>query len=92
LRRVEETLQARAAVEAVMDEAARQDATLAVAEAPVPQYFAIHDESSSDEDDFVPAPEPAFRVRRAHDDEAGGSSLTGQREAESPLPPQITTT
>jgi hypothetical protein len=36
LRRVEETLQARAATEAGMDEAARQDATLAAAEAPLP--------------------------------------------------------
>jgi hypothetical protein len=39
LRRAEETLQARAVAEAVMDEAARQDATLAAAEAPLPQYF-----------------------------------------------------
>jgi hypothetical protein len=90
LRRAEETLQARAAAEAVMDEAARQDATLAAAEAPLPQYFATDDESSSDDEDFAPAPEPVFRVRRTHDDEAGGSSLPGQREAESPLPPQIT--
>jgi hypothetical protein len=89
LRRVEETLQERAAAEAVMDEAARQDATLAAAEAPLPQYFATNDESSSDDDDFVPGTEPMFRVRR--DDEAGGSSLPGQREAESPIPPQITT-
>jgi hypothetical protein len=73
-----------------MDEAARQDATLAAAEAPLPQYFAIDDESSSDDDDFVPAPEPVFRVCRANDDEAKGSSLPGQREAESPIPPQIT--
>jgi hypothetical protein len=56
-----------------MDEAARQDATLAAAEAPLPQYFAIDDESSSDDEDFVPASEPVFRVRRTHDDEAGGS-------------------
>jgi DNA-binding transcriptional regulator YbjK len=74
-----------------MDEASRQDATLAAAEAPLHQYFATDDESSSDDDDFVPASEPVFRVRRAHDDEAGGSSLPGQREAESPIPPQITT-
>jgi hypothetical protein len=40
LRRAEETLQARAAAEAVMDQAARQDATLAAAEEPLPQYFA----------------------------------------------------
>jgi hypothetical protein len=73
-----------------MDEEARQDATLAAAEAPLPQYFSIDDESSSDDEDFAPAPEPVFRVRRTHDDEAGGSSLPGQREAESPLPPQIT--
>jgi hypothetical protein len=54
-----------------MDEAARQDATLAAAEAPLPQYFATDDVSSSDDDDdFVLAPEPVFRVRRAHDDEA----------------------
>jgi hypothetical protein len=86
LRRAEETLQAWAAAEAVMDEAARQDATLAVAEAPLPQYFATDDESSSDDEDFVPAPEPVFRVRRTHDDEAGGSTLPGQREAESPVP------
>jgi hypothetical protein len=86
LRRAEETLQARAAAEAVMDEAARQDATLAAAEAPLPQYFATEDESSSDDEDFVPAPEPMFRVRRTHDDEAGGSTLSGQREAESPVP------
>jgi hypothetical protein len=86
LRRAEETLQARAAAEAVMDEAARQDATLAAAEAPLPQYFATDDESSSDDEDFAPAPEPVFRVRRSHDDEAGGSSLPGQREAESPVP------
>jgi hypothetical protein len=72
-----------------MDEAARQDATLAVAEAPLPQYFATDDESSRDNEGFAPAPEPVFRVRRTHDDEAGGSSLPGQREAESPLPPQI---
>jgi hypothetical protein len=91
LRRAEETLQARAAAEAVMDEAARQDATLAAAEAPLLQYFATDDESSSDDDDFVPTPELVFRVRRAHGDEAGGSSLSGQREAESPIPPQITT-
>jgi hypothetical protein len=87
LRRVEEALQARAAAATVMDEAARHDATLAVAEAPLPQYFATDDESSSDDDDFVLAPEPVFRVRRAHDDEAGGSSLQGQREAESPIRP-----
>jgi hypothetical protein len=73
-----------------MDEAARQDATLAAAEAPLPQYFVTDDESSSNDDDFIPAPEPVFRVRRAHDNEAGGSSLPGQREAESPIPPQIT--
>jgi hypothetical protein len=36
LRRAEETLQARATAEAVMDGAARQDATLAAAEAPLP--------------------------------------------------------
>jgi hypothetical protein len=36
LRRAEETLQARAVAEAVMDKAARQDATLAAAEAPLP--------------------------------------------------------
>jgi hypothetical protein len=72
-----------------MDEAARQDATLAAAEAPLPQYFATDDESSSDDDDFILAPEPVFRVRRANDDEARGSSLPGQREAESPIPPQI---
>jgi hypothetical protein len=69
-----------------MDEAARQDATLAAAEAPLPQYFATDDESSSDDEDFVPAPEPVFRVRCTHDDEAGGSTLPGQREAESPVP------
>jgi hypothetical protein len=34
----------------------------------------------------VPALEPVFRVRRTHDDEAGGSSLPGQREVESPVP------
>jgi hypothetical protein len=92
LRRAEETIQARAPVEAVMDEAARQDATLTAAEAPLPQYFATNDVSSSDDNDFVPAPEPVFRVHRSHDDEVRGSSLPGQREAESPLPPQITTT
>jgi hypothetical protein len=88
MRRAEETLQARAAAEAVMDEAARQDATLAAAEAPLPQYFATDDESSSDDEEFVPTPEsePVFRVRRSHDDEAGGSTLPGQREAESPVP------
>jgi hypothetical protein len=53
LRRAEETLQARAAAEAVMDEAARQDATLAAAEAPLPQYFTTDDESSSDDEDFT---------------------------------------
>jgi hypothetical protein len=90
LRRAEDTLQARAAVEAVMDETARQDATLATAEATFPQYFATNNESSSDDDDFVHAPETVFRVRYAHDDEAGGSSLPGQREAESAIPPQIT--
>jgi hypothetical protein len=90
LRRVEETLQARAAVEAVMDETAQQDATLVASDAPLPQYFATVDESFSDDDDFVPGPELVFRVRRTHDDEAGGSSLAGQREAESPIPPQIT--
>jgi hypothetical protein len=77
LRRAKETLQARAAAEAVMDEAARQDATLAAAEAHLSQYFATDDESSSDDEDFVPAPEPVFRVRRTHDDEAGGSTLPG---------------
>jgi hypothetical protein len=53
-----------------MDKAARQDATLAAVEAPLPQYFATDDESSSDDDDFVSAPEPVFRVCHAHDDEA----------------------
>jgi hypothetical protein len=77
LRRAEETLQARAAAEAMMDEAARQDATLVVAEAPLPQYFATDDEFSSDDEDFTLAPEPVFRVRRTHDDEAGGSTLPG---------------
>jgi hypothetical protein len=86
LRRVEETLQARVAAEAVMDEAARQDATLAATEAPLPQYFATDHESSSDDEDFMPALEPDFRVRRTHDDEAGCSSLPGQREVESPVP------
>jgi hypothetical protein len=86
LRRAEETLQARAAAEAVMDEAARQDATLAAAEAPLPQYFSTDDDSSSDDEDFVHAPEPVFTVHRSHDDEAGGSTLPGQREAESPVP------
>jgi hypothetical protein len=37
----------------------------------------------------VPAPEPVFLVRCTHDDEAGGSTLPGQREAES-LVPRIT--
>jgi hypothetical protein len=69
-----------------MDEAARQDATLAAAEAPLPQYFATDDESSSDDEDFVSAPQPVFRVRWSHDDEAGGSTLPGQRGAESPVP------
>jgi hypothetical protein len=79
MRRAEETLQARAAAEAAMDEAARQDATLAAAEAPLPQYFATNDESSSDDEEFVPTPEtePVFSIRRSHDDEAGGSTLTG---------------
>jgi hypothetical protein len=86
LRRAEETLQAWVAAEAVMDEAARQDATLAAAEAPLPQYFATDDESSSYDEDFTPASEPVFRVRRSHDDEAGGSTLPGQREVESPVP------
>jgi hypothetical protein len=86
LRKAEETLQARATAEVVMDEAARQDATLAAAGAPLPQYFATDDESSSDDEDFVPALELVFRVRRTHDDEAGGSSLPGQREVESPIP------
>jgi hypothetical protein len=90
LRRAEETLQARAAAEAMMDEAARQDATLAAVRH-LSQYFVTDDESASDDDDFVPAPEPVFRVRCTHDNEAGGSSLPGQREAESPLPPQIIT-
>jgi hypothetical protein len=90
LRRAEETLQARAAAEAVMDEAARHDATLAAAEAPLPQYIATDDESSSNDDDFVLAPEPVFRVRRANDDEAGGSSLPGQREAKLSIAPYIT--
>jgi hypothetical protein len=31
-----------------------------------------------------------FRVHRANDDEAGGSSLPSQREAQSSIPPQIT--
>jgi hypothetical protein len=76
-----------------MDKATRQDATLAAAEAPLPQYFATNDESSSDDEDFVPAPEtePVFRVRRSHNDEAGGSTLPGQREAESPVPTIIAT-
>jgi hypothetical protein len=69
-----------------MDEAARQDTTLAVAEAPLPRYFATDDESSSDDKDFTPAPEPVFQVRHTHDDEPGGSTLPGQREAESPVP------
>jgi hypothetical protein len=86
LRRAEETLQARAAAEAVMDEAARQDATLATVEAPLPQYFTTDDESSSDDEDFTPTPETVLRVHRSHDDEAGGSILPGQREAESPVP------
>jgi hypothetical protein len=60
VRRAKETLQAQAAAEAVMDEAARQDATLVAAEAPLPQFFAIDDESSSDDEDFTPAPEPVF--------------------------------
>jgi hypothetical protein len=86
LRRAEDTLQAWAAAKAVTDEAARQDATLAALEAPLPHYFATDDESSSDDEDFTPAPEPVFRVRRTHDDEAGGSTLPSQREAESPIP------
>jgi hypothetical protein len=45
-----------------MDEAARQDATLAATEAPLPQYFATDDESSSDDEDFVPTPEPVFKI------------------------------
>jgi hypothetical protein len=67
------------------------NATLAAAKAPIPQYFAINDESSSDDDGFIPSPKPVFRFCCAHDDEVGGSSLPDQREAESPLPPQITT-
>jgi hypothetical protein len=69
-----------------MDEAARQGAILAAAEAPLPQYFATDDESSSDDENFALIPEPVFRVHRTHDDEACGSSLQGQREAESPIP------
>jgi hypothetical protein len=60
LRRAEETLQARAAAEAVMDGAARQLATLAAAKAPLPQYFTTDDKSSSDDEDFTPTPEPVF--------------------------------
>jgi hypothetical protein len=86
LRRAEEALQARAATKAVMDEAARQGAILAAAEAPLPQYFATDDESSSDDENFALIPKPVFRVHRTHDDEACGSSLQGQREAESPIP------
>jgi hypothetical protein len=86
LRRAEETLQAQAVAEAVMDEAARQDATLAAVEAPLSEYFSINDESSSDDVDFMSAPELVFRVRRTHDDEAGGSSLPGQRVVGSPVP------
>jgi hypothetical protein len=82
LRTEEETLQAWTAAEVVMDEATRQDATLAAAEAPLPQYFTTDDDSSSDDEDFTPAPEPMFRVRRTHDDEAVGSTLPSQREAE----------
>jgi hypothetical protein len=47
-----------------MDEAARQYF------ATDDEYFATGDESSSDDDDFVSAPEPVFRVCHAHDDEA----------------------
>jgi hypothetical protein len=88
--RAEEILQARAAAEAVMDEAARKDATLAAAEPSLPQYFMKDDESSRDDDVFVPTPEPVFRVRRAHDDEVVGSSLPGPTEVDSSIPPQIT--
>jgi hypothetical protein len=70
-----------------MDGAAQQDATLAAAETPLPQYFTT-DEFSSD-DDFVHAPEPVFCVYCTHDDEAGGSTLPGQGEPESPIPPQL---
>jgi hypothetical protein len=69
-----------------MNEAARQDDTLAAAEAPLPQHFATDDVSSSDDENFVPAHEPVFRVRCTHDDKAGGSTLPGQREVESPIP------
>jgi hypothetical protein len=88
MRRAEETLKARAAAEAVMDEAARLDATLATTEAPLPQYFATDDESYSDDKEFVPTsePEPVFRAFRSHDDEEGVSTLPGQKEAESPVP------
>jgi hypothetical protein len=88
MRRAEETLQARAAAEAVMNEAACQDATLATAEAPLPQYFVIDDESSSDDEEFVPAPEPepVFRVRRSHDDEAGGSTLQARERLSHQFP------
>jgi hypothetical protein len=71
-----------------MDGAAQQDATLAAVETPLPQYFTT-DEFSSDDDDFVHAPEPVFRVYCTHDDEAGGSTLPGQGEPESPIPPQL---
>jgi hypothetical protein len=72
-----------------VDEAARQDATLAAAEAPLPQYFAIDEESSSDDEDFRPAPEPVFRVCRSHDDKAGGSTLPVQREADAGSVPAV---
>jgi hypothetical protein len=51
--------------------------TLAGAEASLPEYLATDDEDSSEDDDFVPAPEPMFRGQHTHDDEAGGSSLPG---------------
>jgi hypothetical protein len=75
VRRAEETLQAQAAAEAAMDDAARQDATFAAAEAPLSQYFATDDESCSDDEDFTVAPEtasfqspsvPRRRGRRLH--------------------------
>jgi hypothetical protein len=62
LRRAKETIQARAAAEATMDEAARQDVTLATSEGPLPQYLATDDEDSSEDDDYVSAPKPMFRV------------------------------
>jgi len=84
--RLREHVQAEAA--ATEDPFAAADASLAAAEAQLPQLLDTDSEDSEDDEDFT----PTIHVRRAaHDDEAGTSGAAAPRhDLRPPTPPLMT--